>query len=164
MRILPSTPTFTETKSTLQFLLDHPRRCYTTLFPSAHTWWLLGTLVLLNGIDWAAFEVLNVSNPFPLRHPSTSPDSPPKLPDRQRRPQHHPLQLPRPRRPLPGLRRPLRRLLRRQHLPAPHRPPRPLRHHDVHLRIPRRHHHAQLERLRRTLPRHLRRRPHRRDP
>ncbi|KAI9844241.1 MAG: hypothetical protein M1838_002277 [Thelocarpon superellum] len=47
---------------TLQFLLDHPRRCYTNLFPSAHTWWLLLAVVTLNGIDWVAFEILNIGN------------------------------------------------------------------------------------------------------
>ena len=46
---------------TLRFLLDHPRRCYTNLFPAPHTWWLGLTLIGLNGIDWAAFEILNVS-------------------------------------------------------------------------------------------------------
>lgn len=50
-------------KQTLRFLLDHPRRCYTNLFPSRHTWWLLSALVVLNGVDWAAFEILNVSLP-----------------------------------------------------------------------------------------------------
>lgn len=49
-------------KQTLRFLLDHPRRCYTNLFPSPHTWWLLGAIVMLNGIDWAAFEILNVGS------------------------------------------------------------------------------------------------------
>ncbi|MCJ1405543.1 hypothetical protein MMC11_008771 [Xylographa trunciseda] len=58
--LLPDSPAFTETKSTLRFLLDHPRRCYTTLFPASHTWWLLGSLIFLNGTDWFAFEVLNV--------------------------------------------------------------------------------------------------------
>lgn len=47
-------------KITLRFLLDHPRRCYTNLFPSRHTWWLLATIFSLNVIDWIAFEVLNV--------------------------------------------------------------------------------------------------------
>ena len=61
-KLLPSNTTFGETKSTLRFLLDHPRRCYTTLFPSTHTWWLLAILILLNGIDWAAFEILNIGN------------------------------------------------------------------------------------------------------
>lgn len=53
---------FHDYKTTLRFLLDHPRRCYTNLFPSRHTWWLLTTLIGLNGIDWIAFEVLNIGN------------------------------------------------------------------------------------------------------
>lgn len=52
-----------ERAATLRFLLDHPRRCYTNLFPAQHTWWLLLMVVTLNGIDWAAFEVLNIGNP-----------------------------------------------------------------------------------------------------
>ncbi len=48
-------------EDTLQFLLDHPRRCYTNLFPAAHTYWLVFSVVVLNSIDWIAFEVLNVS-------------------------------------------------------------------------------------------------------
>ena len=48
--------------STLRFLLDHPRRCYTNLFPSQHTWWLLVSVITLNGVDWAGFEILNIGN------------------------------------------------------------------------------------------------------
>ncbi|KAK6399365.1 hypothetical protein LTR81_025241 [Elasticomyces elasticus] len=51
-----------ERAKTLRFLLDHPRRCYTNLFPSQHTWWLLAAVVVLNGTDWAAFEILNINN------------------------------------------------------------------------------------------------------
>ncbi|KAJ6085663.1 Low-affinity potassium transport protein [Penicillium canescens] len=54
---------FDQFRDTLNFLLDHPRRSYTTLFPSAHTWWLLLSVIVLNGIDWLAFEVLNIDNP-----------------------------------------------------------------------------------------------------
>ena len=61
LKLMPDTIRFREYRVTLRFLLDHPRRCYTTLFPSSHTWWLLAILVLLNGIDWLAFEILNVS-------------------------------------------------------------------------------------------------------
>lgn len=53
---------WTERTSTLRFLLDHPRRCYTNLFPSLHTRWLLGAVVVLNTIDWAGFEILNIGN------------------------------------------------------------------------------------------------------
>ena len=61
LKLMPDTDLFREYRVTLRFLLDHPRRCYTTLFPSSHTWWLLAILVILNGIDWIAFEILNVS-------------------------------------------------------------------------------------------------------
>jgi potassium uptake Trk family protein len=54
---------FYDTKSTLEFILKYPRRIYTQLFPSRATWWLLFMLILLNGIDWIAFEVLNIGNP-----------------------------------------------------------------------------------------------------
>lgn len=46
----------------LQFLLDHPRRCFTLLFPSNANWWLLIMLVLLNVIDVLFFIILDVSN------------------------------------------------------------------------------------------------------
>ena len=44
----------------LKFLLDHPRRCFTLLFPSAATWWLFWILVVLNGLDIIFFIVLDV--------------------------------------------------------------------------------------------------------
>lgn len=59
--LLPRGEYFHYSRETLTFLLDHPRRCYTTLFPSAHTWWLLVSVIALNGADWVAYEVLNVS-------------------------------------------------------------------------------------------------------
>lgn len=46
----------------LKFLLDHPRRCFTLLFPSSATWWLFGVLVLLNGIDLLFFVILDFGN------------------------------------------------------------------------------------------------------
>ncbi|GME23272.1 Cation transporter [Neofusicoccum parvum] len=61
-RFLPRSERWDDLRHTLQFLLDHPRRCYTNLFPSQHTWWLLLSVITLNGIDWAAFEILNIGN------------------------------------------------------------------------------------------------------
>ncbi|KAF2494101.1 hypothetical protein BU16DRAFT_591035 [Lophium mytilinum] len=61
-KLVPNGESWSETRKTLKFLLDHPRRCYTNLFPSQHTWWLLVSVVALNGIDWLAFEVLNIGN------------------------------------------------------------------------------------------------------
>ena len=68
LTVLPKNERFSQHKVTLRFLLDHPRRCYTNLFPSRHTWWLLATLVVLNGTDWTAFEVLNVSRDTSSSH------------------------------------------------------------------------------------------------
>lgn len=48
----------------LKFLLDHPRRCFTLLFPSKATWWLFWILVILNGLDLLFFIVLDVSHMF----------------------------------------------------------------------------------------------------
>ncbi|ORY74839.1 cation transport protein-domain-containing protein [Protomyces lactucae-debilis] len=45
------------------FLLDHPRRCFTLLFPSKATWWLVSILVAFNGIDLLLFMVLDLNNP-----------------------------------------------------------------------------------------------------
>lgn len=54
---------FSETKETINFILQYPRRAYTNLFPARPTWWLLFMIVLLNCIDWVAFELLNLGNP-----------------------------------------------------------------------------------------------------
>ena len=54
---------FHELKETLQFILDYPRRVYTNLFPQRQTWWLVFMLILLNSVDWVAFELLNIGNP-----------------------------------------------------------------------------------------------------
>ena len=47
----------------LQFLLDHPRRCFTLLFPRAATWWLFSILVILNGLDLIFFVILDLKDP-----------------------------------------------------------------------------------------------------
>jgi len=52
----------------LRFLLDHPRRCFTLLFPSGATWWLFWLLVIMNGLDVMFFIVLDVSCPLTLIH------------------------------------------------------------------------------------------------
>ncbi|KAF3399952.1 Low-affinity potassium transport protein [Penicillium rolfsii] len=60
--MLPSTSPWKPWRVTLDFILDHPRRVYTNLFPARHTWYLLATIIILNGIDWAAFELLSIGN------------------------------------------------------------------------------------------------------
>lgn len=46
----------------LKFLLDHPRRCFTLLFPRAATWWLFAVLLILNGVDLMFFFVLDLND------------------------------------------------------------------------------------------------------
>ncbi|KAH6888577.1 cation transport protein-domain-containing protein [Thelonectria olida] len=48
----------------LRFLLDHPRRCFTLLFPSSANWWLFWILVGLNIIDLVFFIVLDLNSPI----------------------------------------------------------------------------------------------------
>ncbi|KAK5193944.1 low affinity potassium transporter [Exophiala xenobiotica] len=48
----------------LQFLLDHPRRCFTLLFPRNATWWLFAILVILNGVDLIFFIILDLNDPI----------------------------------------------------------------------------------------------------
>lgn len=47
----------------LSFLLNHPRRCYTLLFPSGPTWALFGILALLNIADILFVILLDLDNP-----------------------------------------------------------------------------------------------------
>jgi hypothetical protein len=122
-------------------------------------------VIVLNGIDWAAFELLNIRNPATETIPT-----------------HF--------RALDGLFQALavrsggfyvvnistlvrtslhsvliplnQQCILAQSIPLTsppaYRPPSPLRNNDVHLRLPRRNHHAPLQRLRRALSRNLRRR------
>lgn len=55
-------PYASSTWEELRFLLDHPRRCFTLLFPSKATWWLFWILVLLNGIDLIFFIILDLND------------------------------------------------------------------------------------------------------
>ena len=64
LSLLQRTPWTLKQKTTLSFILDHPRRVYTNLFPAKHTWWLVFSLVLLNGIGWAAFVIANLCDPI----------------------------------------------------------------------------------------------------
>lgn len=51
------------TKETLKFILDHPRRCYTLLFPARPTWILFGIIFVLNFVDVLLIIVLDLHNP-----------------------------------------------------------------------------------------------------
>ena len=74
--LLPRNEEWSDARVTLQFLLDHPRRCYTNLFPAKHTWWLLCSVFVLNGIDTVMFILLNVRHQNnPTSRISGSPES-----------------------------------------------------------------------------------------
>ncbi|OAA36496.1 Potassium transport protein, high-affinity [Metarhizium rileyi] len=49
-------------QESLQFLLDHPRRCYTLLFPRGTTWALLGIIFILNFVDAFLILILDLHN------------------------------------------------------------------------------------------------------
>lgn len=56
-------PKTSQAKETLHFLLEHPRRCYTLLFPSRPTWILFGIVFVLNFVDVVLIVALDLDNP-----------------------------------------------------------------------------------------------------
>ncbi|KAA8645249.1 hypothetical protein EYZ11_011350 [Aspergillus tanneri] len=58
-KVVPRTSSLGEP---LNFLLKHPRRCYTLLFPSGPTWALFGILFAMNFIDVILIIVLDLDN------------------------------------------------------------------------------------------------------
>ncbi|PLB48932.1 hypothetical protein P170DRAFT_446719 [Aspergillus steynii IBT 23096] len=50
----------------LQYLLNHPRRCFTLLFPSAETWRLAAVLLILNAIDLVIFYTMQEASDDPI--------------------------------------------------------------------------------------------------
>jgi Trk-type K+ transport system membrane component len=57
------TPRDSPTQEPLSFLLDHPRRCYTLLFPSRPTWILFAIIFVLNFVDTLLIIILDLHNP-----------------------------------------------------------------------------------------------------
>ncbi|KAI7116908.1 hypothetical protein KC337_g16197 [Hortaea werneckii] len=51
------------TGQSLRFLLDHPRRCYTLLFPGNVTWILFGILFVLNFVDTLIIILCDLHTP-----------------------------------------------------------------------------------------------------
>ncbi|KAL4876968.1 cation transport protein-domain-containing protein [Aspergillus karnatakaensis] len=58
-KVCPQTSSIREP---LDFLLKHPRRCYTLLFPSKPTWILFGILFVMNVVDIILIIVLDLDN------------------------------------------------------------------------------------------------------
>ncbi|GAO46751.1 TrkH-domain-containing protein [Saitoella complicata NRRL Y-17804] len=59
---LPERGRWAQMRATVDFLLEHPRRCYTNLFGRGQTLWLAGAVFVLNSFDWFFFEILNLGN------------------------------------------------------------------------------------------------------
>ncbi|KAF4452557.1 Low-affinity potassium transport [Fusarium albosuccineum] len=56
-------PKRSQMREPLAFLLNHPRRCYTLLFPSMPTWILFAIIFSLNFVDVLLIIVLDLDNP-----------------------------------------------------------------------------------------------------
>jgi Trk-type K+ transport system membrane component len=50
-------------RNTLDFLLQHPRRCFLYLFPSKETWYLFFIQISIDITAWLCFEILNIGMP-----------------------------------------------------------------------------------------------------
>lgn len=55
-------PAGSSPEAPLGYLLDHPRRCFTLLFPAAATWWLFAILMILNCSDLILFIILDLND------------------------------------------------------------------------------------------------------
>jgi len=142
----------------LRFLLDHPRRCFTLLFPSGATWWLFWLLVALNIIDLIFFIVLDVRIPPPLLLPPITAALANVAAARKRPRERHSHRGSHTRRPIPSFLDEDGRFLVCQ--PGGRPPGRPdvVHDHDVHLGLPHRHIGPAYQRVRGKSPRHLRQR------
>jgi Trk-type K+ transport system membrane component len=56
-------PSTSRLHETCRFLLDHPRRCYTYLFPAHQTVFLSLVIVIMTLTDWVSFLVLDIGTP-----------------------------------------------------------------------------------------------------
>ena len=56
LKMLPRSSKYDQTRATIAYALTYPRRVYTHLFPTRETIFLFLGLVVLNGVDWIAFE------------------------------------------------------------------------------------------------------------
>ena len=50
-------------RNTLEFLLQHPRRCFIYLFPGRETWYLFAIQAAIDITAWLCFEILNIGMP-----------------------------------------------------------------------------------------------------
>ncbi|ENI10403.1 hypothetical protein COCC4DRAFT_35347 [Bipolaris maydis ATCC 48331] len=56
-------PTQSRFRNTMEFLLQHPRRCFIYLFPARETLYLFVTQFVIDVTAWLCFEILNIGMP-----------------------------------------------------------------------------------------------------
>ncbi|CAG8904765.1 unnamed protein product [Penicillium egyptiacum] len=61
-KMLPNNPTWQSWRRTFDFTLSDSQKACAYLYPASHTWFILGTVVVLNAIMWGAFEVSAINN------------------------------------------------------------------------------------------------------
>lgn len=63
LKVFPAHNHWKEWREIVTFILKYPRRVYTHIFPARHTRLLFFLLLLMNGFEWIALELLNINNP-----------------------------------------------------------------------------------------------------
>ncbi|KAJ5545896.1 hypothetical protein N7494_003481 [Penicillium frequentans] len=61
-KMLPDTPTWQTWRHSLDFALIQSQNVCSSLYPTWHTWFLFGSVIVLNAIMWAAFELASIRN------------------------------------------------------------------------------------------------------
>ncbi|CAG7951173.1 unnamed protein product [Penicillium nalgiovense] len=61
-KILPNKPTWQLWRRSFDFTLTQSQKACAYLYPAWHTWFILGTVVVLNATMWGAFEVSAINN------------------------------------------------------------------------------------------------------
>ncbi|KAJ6102131.1 hypothetical protein N7486_004558 [Penicillium sp. IBT 16267x] len=61
-KMLPDTPSWQTWRQSLDFALIHSQNICSSLYPTWHTWFLFGTVIVLNAIMWGAFELASIRN------------------------------------------------------------------------------------------------------
>ena len=60
--MLPNTQTWELWRRTFDFTLSHPHKVCAYLYPTWHTWFVLGTIIFLNALMWGGFEISAIHN------------------------------------------------------------------------------------------------------
>ncbi|OQD69239.1 hypothetical protein PENPOL_c002G01657 [Penicillium polonicum] len=60
--MLPNNQTWQLWRRTFDFTLSQPHKVCAYLYPTWHTWFVLGTIIFLNALMWGAFEISAIHN------------------------------------------------------------------------------------------------------